>query len=150
MGSSSNRTGKQDFLTLTCMTCWSYHIVPWTMPLLLLLKSDLLRYLSRYFHHAEENLPLEGRQICQGHMVELSSNAFVTLYIQILGFPGVSLSKESTYNAGYAGSIPGSRRSPWRRKWQPTPVFLPGEFHGQRSLAGCSPRGCESHTQLSH
>ena len=23
---------------------------------------------------------------------------------------------------------------PWRRKWQPTPVFLPGEFHGQRSL----------------
>ena len=30
---------------------------------------------------------------------------------------------------------------PWRRAWQPTPVFLPGEFHGQRSLVGCSPRG---------
>ena len=29
---------------------------------------------------------------------------------------------------------------PWRRKWQPTPVFLPGELHGQRSLACCSPR----------
>ena len=28
-----------------------------------------------------------------------------------------------------------------RRKWQPAPVFLPGEFHGQRSLAGCSPWG---------
>ena len=28
---------------------------------------------------------------------------------------------------------------PWRRAWQPTPVFLPGESHGQRSLAGCSP-----------
>ena len=27
---------------------------------------------------------------------------------------------------------------PWRRKWQSTPVFLPGEFHGQRSLASCS------------
>jgi len=27
----------------------------------------------------------------------------------------------------------------WRRKWQPTPVFLPGEFHGQRSLVGYSP-----------
>ena len=25
----------------------------------------------------------------------------------------------------------------WRRKWQPTPVFLPGEFHGRRSLVGC-------------
>ena len=30
---------------------------------------------------------------------------------------------------------------PWRRAWQPTPVFVPGEFHGQRSLAGCSPWG---------
>ena len=29
----------------------------------------------------------------------------------------------------------------WRRKWQPTPVLLPGESHGQRSLAGCSPWG---------
>ena len=28
---------------------------------------------------------------------------------------------------------------PWRRKWQPTPVFLPGEFCGQRSLEGYSP-----------
>ena len=31
------------------------------------------------------------------------------------------------------------KRIPWRRKWQPTPVFLPGESHGQRSLAGHSP-----------
>ena len=30
---------------------------------------------------------------------------------------------------------------PWRRKWQPTPVFLPGESHGQRRLVGYSPRG---------
>ena len=30
---------------------------------------------------------------------------------------------------------------PWRRKWQPTPVFLPGELRGQRSLAGYSPWG---------
>ena len=30
---------------------------------------------------------------------------------------------------------------PWRRAWQPTPVFLPGESHGQRSLEGCSPQG---------
>ena len=32
---------------------------------------------------------------------------------------------------------------PWRRKWQPTPVFLPGEFHGQRSLVGYSPWNCK-------
>ena len=29
----------------------------------------------------------------------------------------------------------------WRRRWQPTPVFLPGESHGRRSLVGYSPRG---------
>ena len=32
-------------------------------------------------------------------------------------------------------------KTPWRRKWQPAPVFLPGKFRGQRSLAGCSPLG---------
>ena len=36
---------------------------------------------------------------------------------------------------------PWVRRVRWRREWLPTPVFLPEESHGQRSLAGCSPRG---------
>ena len=39
------------------------------------------------------------------------------------------------------GFDPWVRKIPWRREWLPTPVFLPGEFHGQRSLAGYSPRG---------
>ena len=37
------------------------------------------------------------------------------------------------------GFNPWVRKIPWRRKWQPTPVFLLGKFHGQRSLAGYSP-----------
>ena len=37
----------------------------------------------------------------------------------------------------------GQEDSPWRREWQPTPVFLPGESHGQRSLVGYSPWGCK-------
>ena len=37
------------------------------------------------------------------------------------------------------GFDPWIRRIPWRRAWQPTPVFLPGESHGQRSLVGYSP-----------
>ena len=37
----------------------------------------------------------------------------------------------------------------WRRKWQPTPVFLTGEFHGWRSLVGYSPWDCTSRTWLS-
>ena len=38
---------------------------------------------------------------------------------------------------------PQVRKIPWRRKWLPTPVFLPGEFPGQRSLMGYSPWGCK-------
>ena len=37
------------------------------------------------------------------------------------------------------GFDPWVRKIPWRRAWQPTSVFLPGESHGQRSLAGYSP-----------
>ena len=40
---------------------------------------------------------------------------------------------------GDAGSIPESGRFSGRGAWQLTPVFLPGEYHGQRSLAGYSP-----------
>ena len=47
-----------------------------------------------------------------------------------MGFPGGSDGKESTCNAGDLGSIPGL---------EPTPVFLSGEFHVQRSLAGYRP-----------
>ena len=38
---------------------------------------------------------------------------------------------------------PWIRKIFWRRKWQHTPVFLPGKFHGQNSLVGYSPRSCE-------
>ena len=39
------------------------------------------------------------------------------------------------------GLIPGSGKIPWSRAWRLTPVFLPGESHGQRSLVGYSPWG---------
>ena len=45
------------------------------------------------------------------------------------------LGRESACNAGAVGLIPGSGRS-LGRKCQPSPVFLPGKSHGQRSLAG--------------
>ena len=41
------------------------------------------------------------------------------------------------------GFDPWVGRIPWRRTWQPTLVSLPGESHGQRSLAGYSPWGCK-------
>ena len=52
--------------------------------------------------------------------------------------------KNTPANAGDVsdvGSIPGLGRAPGKWAWQPTPVFLPGEFHGQRSPEGSSPQG---------
>ena len=57
----------------------------------------------------------------------------------LMGFPGGSEGKESACNAGRPGFDPWVGKIPWRRKWQSTPVCLPGEFHGQRSLVGYSP-----------
>ena len=59
-----------------------------------------------------------------------------------LGFPGGSFGKESACSAGDPGSIPRSWKIPWRRGWEPAPVFLPGKSHRQRSLVGYSPWGC--------
>ena len=61
-----------------------------------------------------------------------------------MGFLGVLVLKEPTCQSRrckrlgfdlWVGKIP------WRRKWQPTPVFLPGKFHRERSMAGYSPWG---------
>ena len=54
--------------------------------------------------------------------------------------------KNLSANAGDirdVGSIPGSGRFPWRRKWQPTSVFLPGEFQEQGNLVGYSAYVCK-------
>ena len=55
--------------------------------------------------------------------------------------PGGALVKNLPASAGDPrGKFdPWVGKMPWRRAWQPTPVFLPGELHGQRSLAGCTP-----------
>ena len=70
--------------------------------------------------------------------------SFLTFLIQLTGFPDGSVGKEYARNTGDMagmGSTPGLVRSPQRRKWQPTPVFLSGKSHGQRNLAGYSPLG---------
>ena len=63
------------------------------------------------------------------------------------GFLGSSGVKNLPAPVGDMGLIPGLGRFPWKRKWQPTPIFLPGTSHGQRSLVGYSPWSCkESNT----
>ena len=62
-------------------------------------------------------------------------------YYLKMGFPVSSDGIESVCSAGNLGSVPGYGRSPG--EWIPTPVFLPGEFHEQGSLAGYSPWDCK-------
>ena len=67
-----------------------------------------------------------------------------------LGFPGAQWWRISLH-CRRCGFDPQVRKIPWRRKWQPIPVFLPRKSHGQRRLAGYSPGAiAKSQTQLSN
>ena len=68
------------------------------------------------------------------------SGFFFFFFGRSSSFPDGSAVKEFACNAG-DGFDPWVGKIPWRRKWQPTLGFLPGKFHGQRSLADYSPRG---------
>ena len=65
-----------------------------------------------------------------------------------MGFPGGQVVKTSAivrdirYKPIRDGLNPWVGKIPWSRKWQPTPIFLPGKSHVQRSLAGHSSWGC--------
>ena len=73
----------------------------------------------------------------------------MSFYIKVcatLGFPSGAVVKNPPANAGAtgdAGLISGWGRSPGQKKWKPIAVFLPGKFHGHRSLVNYSPLGCK-------
>ena len=64
------------------------------------------------------------------------------------GFLGGTVVKNLPANVGDARDW--VRKILWRRKWQPTPVFLPGKSHGQRSLVGYSPWGRKESDTIDH
>ena len=91
----------------------------------------------------------------QRHLVTNLLATFQLLQNKTCGLkdlPGGSVSKEFACNTGRPRFHPWVRKVPWRRKWQPTPGFLPGESHRQRSLVSYSSWGCKelSRTRLSN
>ena len=68
----------------------------------------------------------------------------------VVEFPGGAVVKNPPANAGDTGSIPGSGRSPGEGNGKPTPVVLPGESYGQRSLEGYSPWNCKESNTTEH
>ena len=75
--------------------------------------------------------------LCKGWLRETQQPSNIVSLRSQCRLPGLSQSLQG----GISGSDPWFRKIPWRRKWQPTPVCLPGESHGQRSLVGYSPWG---------
>ena len=80
---------------------------------------------------------------------------FKTCNLIIYDFPGSSVSKESACSARDPGLIPGYGRSPGEGNGIPFPESLPGKYHRQRSLMGCSPQdrkelGTTERLTLSH
>ena len=66
----------------------------------------------------------------------------ISMWSLLQGFPVGTSGEDLPACAGYIKRCklyPWVGKIPWSREWQPTPVFLPGESHGQRSLAVCSP-----------
>ena len=73
-----------------------------------------------------------------------NSSKYLKMFLFYWVFPGGASGKESAYQCRRCKRCRLHilvRRLPWRRRWQPTPVFLPGESPGQRSLTGYSPWG---------
>ena len=71
----------------------------------------------------------------------------------VLGLPRWLSGKESAWQGRRCKRCrfdPWVGKISWTREWQPTLVFLPGEFHGQRSLAGCIPWGCKESDTTEH
>ena len=68
------------------------------------------------------------------------------MYLSIIGLL-VAQTVKNPPQGRRPGFSPWVKKIPWRREW--FPVFLPGEFHGQKSLAGYSPGVAKSHTHLS-
>ena len=72
-----------------------------------------------------------------------STQKFKFFYVNVVWLPWWLRWQRIHLQRRTPGFNPWVRKIPWRMAWQPTPVFQPGEFHGQRSLAGYSPWGCK-------
>ena len=77
----------------------------------------------------------------QTQLKQFSTYTYKRVYVE----RGCASGKEPALPYRRHGFDPSVRKIPWRRSWQPTPIFLPGESHGQRSLEGYSP---QSHKEL--
>ena len=106
--------------------------------------------------HDEFNIRFIAFEVLIRHLLKISikqlnrRDTALKLYeLEMLISCGASDSKDSVWNAGYLGSIPGLGRSPGGGHGNPLQYSCLENLHGQRSLAGYSAQSCKSQTQLS-
>ena len=73
----------------------------------------------------------------------MNSYNSVSTKMELLPLTCLHSLEEAAFDLDNGGFDPWVTKIPWRRKWLPTPVFLSGEFLGQKSLVGWSPWGCK-------
>ena len=103
----------------------------------------LLKSVFRYSNLLTGCLDYLHAESCEWHIVILNPCTFYFKIVFIIRQQRICLKCRRPQFYPWVGRIP------WRRKWQPTLVFLPGEFHGQRGLVGHSPWGRQESDTLS-
>ena len=95
-----------------------------------------------YIHHIFYiHSSIDGHSCCFHILAIVNSGAMNTESEKRKGLPWWLRWQRICLQCRRPGFNPWVRKIPWRREWLPTPVFLPGESHGQRSLVGYSPWG---------
>ena len=104
---------------------------------------------TKYCYYLEPRSEVEIQGQMKADSVKSTACAKKSYLLSLEDFPGGSVVKNmpavwetQVQSLGWEDS--------WRRKWQHTPVFLLGKFHGQRSLAGCSPWGSKESDTTEH
>ena len=111
-------------------------------PLSLWRKIHLISFSKR--HHKVSRTVPDQKKIFEISKLDKAFIWYTMKYYKSWASQGALTVKNLTANAGDVrdvGSVLGLGRLPWRRQWQPSPVFLSAESHGQKSLVGYSPQG---------
>ena len=127
-------------------TCWKFRILlydleSWTLPFL----AHSTRFLSWTTRHTAQSASVANASAEKAELTILMVLIVPYHYLLLIGFPGGARGKDAACQWRRDKRCrfdPWGGKTHWRRKWQPTPVFFPGESHGQRSLMGYSSWGC--------
>ena len=131
----------------------------WKLPVstfLLMWPTDFkIQSLFCFIVHFEGHSPSQKKIFSFSYLYNTCVHAIQlwTINSELIGLPRWYSVKESVCQCRRHkrnGFDPWVGKSPWSRKWQPAPVFLPEKFHEQRGLVGYSPWGCKESGKTEH